>query len=243
MHKKHKRFHKSKPRQSWFRLRIVLKILFVAVFIFSFWESWQFTKPKNFPINHVKVTATFEHIDPKFLQATIEPYLHNGFFYLNAFGLQHQLLKIPWIYTISVDRVWPDTLSINIIEQKAIAQWGENSLINAEGKIFSPAIETFPQNTPILFGQDSQVQNILKCYLEAKPLLAPLNLTITQLVFSPYHYWQITLNPDMTIFLREQNPIDQLKLLLNVYNKVTVGHNNPPKSIDLRYNNGLAVRW
>ena len=221
----------------------LLKISIISILFVLLWQGWQYTKPKNFPLKHVRVVATFQHISPQEIQKIAEPYLNNGFFYLNVFGLKHQLLKMPWAYDISINRIWPDTLSINIVEQQTIAKWGENSLINADGQIFSPDAATFPQNLPLLLGPDNSEANILQIYIAAQNLLKPLNLTIKQLILNPYHYWQIGTNTDTMVFLREQDPLLQLKFLVSVYSKIAVNHNTMPKTIDLRYNNGMAVKW
>ncbi|HBS51955.1 MAG TPA: cell division protein FtsQ, partial [Coxiellaceae bacterium] len=61
----------------------------------------------------------------------------NGFFYLNVISMRQQLLKLPWVYEASVQRKWPDTVVVNIIEQKPILQWGKNALVNPEGVVFA----------------------------------------------------------------------------------------------------------
>lgn len=224
------------------------KILLVVITILGtmgvlLWSLWNFTQSAYFPINHIKVFATYEHLNQNTLQKIIFPYTKSGFFYLNVRGMKQQLLKFPWIHAVSVKRQWPDTITINIVEQNPTLQWGEKALVNSEGTIFSPPLATFPKKLPIIFGPSNQVLEICTLYQKTVPLLERLDLTIKKLVLNPEHYWKILLSNNTIIYLKEKEPLNQIELLGKVYKKITTNHKQPPKSIDLRYQSGLAVKW
>ncbi len=209
----------------------------------SSWFAWSYTKPNNFPIKHVEIFATYEHLDQKTLQKTINEYLGNGFFYLNAISLKQQLLKLPWIYAVSIKRIWPDTLTINIAEQRAILQWGTDALLNSNGTVFSPPKNSFPKDLPIIFGPNEQEAEIFALYHKMLTTLEPLDLTIKKLILNPKNHWEVLLSNDTRIYFKKENPLSQLELLASVYRKITASRSQPPKSIDLRYNAGMAVKW
>lgn len=228
-------------RQGWIWL---FKVVAFGAIIFLLWYSLDYTKPSNFPIQQIKIISSYQHIDKKTLQNVIIPYINNGFFYLNVIGMKRRLLKLPWIYAISVQRKWPDTIVINIIEQHAVLQWGVKALVNHKGTIFKPLLTTFPTDLPIIFGPDKREFEIFTLYQQAKKSFALLNLFIKQLFFNPQHYWEILLSNNTIIYLKEVEPLKQIDFLVVLYPKITADHKYPPKSIDLRYNNdGLAVRW
>ncbi|HBY55705.1 MAG TPA: hypothetical protein DEG23_02685 [Coxiellaceae bacterium] len=223
--------------------RLFFKIIISGVIGFLLWYVWGYTKPRNFPINHVKIFATYEHVEQQSLQKAIDSYLNNGFFYLNVISMRQQLLKLPWVYEASVQRKWPDTVVVNIIEQKPILQWGKNALINPEGVVFAPPISTFPQGLPIIFGPEERELEIFTLYKKMQLLFEPLDLTVKQLILSPQHHWEILLSNNAVVYLKEAEPLSQLELLVNLYRKITADREKEPKSIDLRYNSGLAVKW
>ena len=232
---------KSKTKK--YLRKIFFGLLTLAVIGTSLYYGWEYTKPDNFPIKNAKIFATYEHVDKKPLQKVISKYLSNGFFYLNVNGMKQELLNFPWIYAVSVKRQLPDTITINVAEQHALLQWGEDALINPDGKRFSPKISTFPKNLPIIFGPEKQASEIFTTYQKMLRALEPLDLTIKKLNLNPRHFWELVLSNDAKVYLKEVNPVTQLELMANLYRKITANHSNSPKSIDLRYQSGLAVKW
>ena len=223
--------------------RLFLKIILMGAIGFLLWYAWGYTKPSNFPIIHVKIFATYEHVEQKFLQKAIDSYLSNGFFYLNVIGMKQQLLKLPWVYEVSVQRKWPDTVVVNVVEQKAVLQWGGKALVNAKGVIFAPSASTFPHGLATIFGPEDRKLEIFTLYKKMQPLFEPLDLVIKQLILSPEHHWEILLSNSAVVYLKEADPLGQVELLINLYRKITADREKEPKSIDLRYNTGLAVKW
>ncbi|MDR1057276.1 MAG: FtsQ-type POTRA domain-containing protein [Coxiellaceae bacterium] len=207
------------------------------------WCIWNFTQPIYFPINHIKIFATYEHIKQGDLQKTISSYTDRGFFHLNVKGMKQQLLKSPWIYAVSVQREWPDIIKINIVEQHPILQWGKNALINSAGIIFTPSPITFPKELPIIFGPEEKEAEIFALYQKILLALEPLDLTLKKLILNSTHYWEILLNNNTVVYMKEAKSLNQIELLTNVYRKITADRVQAPKSIDLRYQSGLAVKW
>lgn len=225
------------------RAKLVFQVVVVVITACVLWYGFNYTKPNNFPINNVKIFATYEHVDQDSLQKTIAPYLENGFFYLNVIWMKQQLLKQPWIYSIAIRRAWPDTVVVNVVEQKAILQWGMKALINSAGDIFTPEVATFPQGLPMIFGPEGSEAKIFTLYHKVVELYKPLDLTIKQLILNPQRYWEVVFSNNMVVYLKEDDPLKQLELLAKLYKKITAEHDTAPKSIDLRYRTGLAVKW
>ena len=223
---------------------LLFKTIIVSALVVLLWCGWDYTQPNNFPIKQVKIVSANEHIDQEFLQKTIESYTKNGFFYLNVIGMKRQLLKLPWVYATSVQRKWPDTIIINIVEQQAVLQWGDKALINDKGEVFAPPFSTFPKGLPVIFGPEERTFEIFTLYQKAQQCFEPLGLVIRQLFFNPQHYWEILLDNDTVIYLKESDPLRQLGVLVDLYRRITADHKGQPKSIDLRYyTGGFAVKW
>jgi len=223
--------------------KLLLKATILGALCCLIWYGWEYTKPVNFPIKNVKIFATYDHVEQKPLQKIVSSYLDNGFFYLNVIGLKQQLLKLPWVYAVSIQRQWPDTVTINVAEQHPILQWGTKALINPEGTVFTPPPSSFPKDLPIIFGPQEKEPEIFALYQKMLLTLEPLDLVIKQLVLKSHHHWEIILNNNTIVYLKEAEPITQLELLASLYRKVTAEHDKPPKSIDLRYQSGLAIKW
>lgn len=223
--------------------RIFLKYIFIGMFVFFGWYVWDYTGPKNFPIVRVKIFTENNHVEKKDLQEVIYPYLKSGFFHLNFVGLKKKLLTLPWVYKISLRRHWPNTLIVNVVEQKAILQWGGTALINQRGDVFAPDDSTFPKGLPIIFGPREKEKEIYSLYKTIVALFEPLDLAIKRMVLTSHNYWEIVLSNGTSLYLKKEKLLAQIELLVNVYRRITADHKKDPKSIDLRYKSGLAVRW
>ena len=223
---------------------LLFKIIVIGVIVLLLWSGWDYTKPSNFPIKTVQIISSYEHVDQALLQNKISSYIDNGFFYLNVIGMKRQLLKLPWVYVVSVQRKWPDAIVINIVEQQAILQWGAHALINPKGEVFMPPSSTFPKGLPVIFGPKEREFEIFTLYRKAQQLFESLDLVVEKLSFNQQKYWEILLSNETVVYLKESDPLGQLGLLTDLYRRITANHEYPPKSIDLRYNtDGLAVKW
>lgn len=227
---------------------IFIKLLLTALLAFLAWNIYDFTRPDHAPIKKVKVVATYAHITAQQLQETIKPFLASGFFYINVIRLQNQLMQFPWVHHALVAREWPATLIIKIDEQTPFANWGRVALLNQEGKLFTPAPSTFPQHLPTLSGPEDQITTIIDSYLKMSKLLAQLNFSITEIDLNPQHIWHLTVLAAATpqnkieILVAEDKAIARLERLTKVYHKILAHHQTPIQLIDLRYNNGIAIR-
>ena len=73
---------------------------------------------ERFPITTIKVAASYQRVTHKELENVLAKYLSASFFSLPVAQLQTELSALNWIDTAYVERVWPDTLKIKIVEKK-----------------------------------------------------------------------------------------------------------------------------
>jgi len=224
-------------------LRRTLVFLTAVFFVVLIYFIVLNTKPSSAPIKKIKIVANFTHLSRPDLQGIINPYLKNGFYYCNTFGLKRKLLELPWVYAVTIERIWPDTFIISFVEQTPVAKWNERALFNSAGVLFSPPRVTFPTGLPILSGPEGGDQEIFQQYREMQHLLEPLKLKIEQLALSPQHYWIVRLNNGTSLYLGETANLSQLRMLVGLYSRIMANHPTAPIAIDMRYSNGLAVKW
>ncbi len=223
--------------------RTIRLLLVIAVAMGLLW-GWYIAKdPDRFPIRSIKVQATYQHVDRLSLENIIMPYVNHGFFNLNTSHLQKQLLELPWLADAKIHRIWPDTIVIKLTEQQAAAKWGNISLINADGQIFTPALNTFPSGLPVLNGPDNEVEQLWQYYREMSAILAPLGLKIKELNLNARQALNLILTDDTQILLGRTHAEDRLKQFASVYKKIFTSSKVSARTVDLRYDNGLAISW
>lgn len=238
-------FKEPKKKFSWQFLLTSFKILVVGVILVVIvWNVYTLHQRNDFALEKVKVVATYEHLDSKMLQNIIESCVSTNFFDVDTANLRRELLRLPWVYRVSIRRKWPDTILVNIEEQKAIAQWKDEALLNIDGMLFTPPKETFPVGLPLLNGPEDDIQEVVNNYRKMEAMLETLGFKITQLAVDEQYVWRVTLNTEGNILLNSDNVLEDLQKFVDIYPKIIANHPNEViEMVDLRYKDGMAVKW
>lgn len=225
--------------KKWGRKILAICFIFAALF----WGWSKLSNPETFPVRSVKIIDVSTHIDHQTIQRTIIPYLENGMLWLNISRLQNAIAELPWVQQVILTRKWPDQLVIQIIEQVPIARWNNTQLLNKQGDVFMPDASTFPPNIPSLYGPQNQQNTVWQAYNAINQLLAPISLEIASITMLPDQAWDITLNNGLHLLLGQDDVINRIKRFTAVYPKIFVGHTNDVDYVDMRYSDGLAIKW
>lgn len=205
--------------------------------------GWRLLDPATLPIKHVRIEGNFQHLSPKKMQTMVSEVIRGGFFNLNVTSINNALLKEPWVHWVSVQRIWPDGLSVQVKEQSAMGHWNGNSLLNASAQIFSPQGADLISNLPFLSGPADTQHLVLNRYNEIQQVLSTLSIQINSLSLSERRAWQIQLEDGPLVILGRsdvENRIDRFT------GSVLAGLGKDlsrVKKIDMRYTNGFAVEW
>jgi cell division protein FtsQ len=221
------------------RFFILLIVVIIAVWIHVLLKN-----PKFMPLQHIKIDATYQHTKPTTIARITAPYVENqGLFSVDVAALKQALLAEPWIYKIDVKRIWPNTLEIVVIEQQPVARWNNHDLLNANADVFTPKPSAIPLNLPLFRGPDEQQQLVLQLWQQINTTVAPLGLSITELDLNQRHAWRMIMSDGTVIILGKNDVLKRLQNFVAAYPKIFSPPVRIPKSVDLRYENGLAVQW
>jgi cell division protein FtsQ len=171
------------------------------------------------------------------------PLVSKGFFAVEVEFVKERILQLPWVADVSVRRVWPDQVIVVVTERDPIAFWNETSLLSSSGEIFSPKENTFPTGLPHFSGPDGEQIHMLEFYSKIDHTLRPLHLKITQLELTPYLSWNMMFAGGMKVHLGYKDVLTRINHFVKVYPKIVGERAADVDYIDLRYPNGLAVRW
>ncbi len=247
-----KKFHKKKQQATakasaapriinWSRwsLYLVGLLLLSAVV----WGYQLLHDAKRFPITRIRVVGGDKHMTRSQLQQAILPWVQDGFFNVNVRRLRHALSDLPWVADAEVQRVWPSEVVIKVYEQNAIATWNGRALLNEQGEVFTPDVDSFPSGLVQLQGPRSQSLEVVQAMQQMDKIISKLGLHITQLQLSLRHSWKIHLNNGMTVILGQKNSLERLQRFVRVYPKLFANAPQTVEYVDLRYSNGIAVKW
>lgn len=249
--KRHRQSHYVKQRQpasvpgqwhSWLRV-ITVNVVIAVLICVGYWLYLQVTNPRAMPFRQVTVIGDAQHIPPALLETTVLSHLQGGFFSLNVAQLKQGLLTLPWVFSVSIRRVWPSRLVINVAEQKPLAQWGAYAVMNQQGVIFYPEISSIPSNLPLLFGPEDSESRVVAEYQAFNQQISGLGLTVCRLIETPRLAWRLQLSNGIEVLLGRQNIDARFAQFVQLYAEIIGSHAKQVRRVDLRYPNGLAIQW
>lgn len=235
----------STPSRSWLSLILFyLSIALVLLVIIGGVFLWRWVhEPGVFPIRHVKVEGDLTHESPSAIEKTLQSGMQGGFFSLQDSAAKQGLLAMPWIARVSFRRVWPDTVTVKIIEQKAVARFGKNGVLNENGDVFYPDSKTIPLNLPDLEGPVDQSKVLFQFYQNINTVAHLIGLSVTALHENAEQSWDLVLSNQTKVILGRQEALPRFNRFVAIYPKIIAISSTPMVSVDLRYPNGLAVQY
>lgn len=221
-----------------------IQLLVICALALALIYGWRWlSDPEEFPIRAVKIQAAREHVDQQTLQAQVLPYVTQGFIRLNVNQIKEKLEELPWIAEARVERIWPDTVIIHVMEQQAVARWGKLGVLNNKGHVFNPPVDTIPTNLPQLNGPYDQATALLDSYEQIVQVLKPLGLTLRKMDMDERLSMQLELNNGTRLLLGKLDPLPRLQRFAKVYPKLFTAQNTQAVYVDLRYENGVSIKW
>jgi cell division protein FtsQ len=217
-------------------------LLFSTIFLSLVFMLNEARFSRYFPIKTVRVYGV-NRVDQQEVQDLILPLVKHGFFAINVDYVRDRLLQMPWVANLNVRRIWPDKVEITVIERHAIANWNNEGLVSESGEIFSPKHETYPNDLPQFAGPAGKQVEMLKQFKQMNRILTPLHAKISYLELTPYATWKLKLDNGISMQVGHKDILTRLDHFVRVYPKIVGDQAALVDYIDLRYPNGVAVRW
>lgn len=215
----------------------------IAVIVSILCLCYQLIQPTTMPITLVKVSGEYRQTGEKAIENTARPWVEGSFFSIDLHALKYALMQLPWVAYVEIERKWPDTVAILIREEVPFAIWNERSLLNAEGKVFHPDVNTIPSTLPKLSGPDDKVQLILEGFLQAKKIVKALELDVLQFACDERSSLRLVLSNDIEVVLGRQEPMKRLERFVQLYDVIIGSNSQNARRVDLRYASGFTVDW
>jgi len=198
--------------------------------------------PERFPVNTIKVAASYQHVSHKELETLLESYANYSFFLLPVTKLCKDLKTLAWVDEAHVERIWPDIVKVSLVEKIPIAIWN-NALMSEKGDIFNPGVVARDWSLPELKGAANQMQQVLHVYQKMSKILTAYGLSIAKLTRRKNDAWELTLANGVTLRLGKQDLAHKLERFCKAYPAVFRDKLDTLASVDLRYPRGMAVQW
>ncbi len=195
----------------------------------------------NRPVTKVRMENQWQQVSEMEVSRLLAGYLGAGFFNLEVAALKQELETLPWVRQAEVTRLWPDSLSLNLQEEIAIARWGEDELLSQQGQAFKPANAALLTSLPRLAGPEGSQIDVMRQYQRLNELLFPAGLRLSALTLSERGSWELNVNNEIEIAAGREKLVERINRFIQFYNQSPDYAKSQIASVDLRYDNGLAV--
>jgi cell division protein FtsQ len=234
---------RSGPRWPWLRIdwrshgRKVAILLLVVASLGAL--SWAL----NRPVQVISMDGSFQRVSPGQIEQAVAPYLSSGFMSANLDQIEHAVERIPWVDHARVQRRWPMSLHVTVVEQTAAARWGDSGLLNTRGELFDRAAAHVPSELPRLSGPAGTETEVAQEYLSAAARMSEAGLRIAALRLDERGAWELDLDSGITVRLGRRDVDARLDRFIHTAAPVISHRANDVNYVDMRYSNGFAIGW
>ncbi len=198
---------------------------------------WAVHRP-YFQIHRTVVTGALHQVDQA-LVAKMAQRIEGGLFTTDLVAAATELKSIPWVRSVHLRRVWPDTLEVQVEEQVPVAYWGDDDLLNTRGEVFAAE---YLGNLPHFAGPRDTGPEVLQAWQRFNSILQPSGHRIEELTMSERGGWMLVLEDDSHWLLGRDQGAKRLSRLMAAWPVLRQDGAIPAGStVDLRYPNGFAV--
>lgn len=193
-------------------------------------------------ITEVQLNGDLERLKPTDIKEMVSPYVGQSFWRIDLERLHADILHLDWVYKVKVKRRWPNKLILEITEQKPVARWSEDGLLNQEGDIFYPYdIDSF-QRMVVLDGSAIQSRALLQKLQVFQDAFSKLNWTIDSMTAQADGVWRIHFLSGATLLLDDDDWQGKLDRFIRAYPKTQQDLRKFAHVFDLRYSNGFVIK-
>ena len=222
---------------------LILVLLFAASAAGIAWVGVGIVAADRWPIRWLEVNGEFQRISAEQLRASLASEMNSSFFTVDLRGLEESAKSTFWVSTARVRKEWPDTVIVMVDEYEPVAHWNRGQLVSRQGEAFEVPDADELQGLPWLEGPEARLDDVLSAWVTINERLTALGLEVQHLALDERGSWSLRLDNGTQVYLGRNSKEERLQRLLSSWDALMEEQEVPPRGIDLRYTNGLAVAW
>ena len=223
--------------------RALIVVMLIAVTAALALAYRELTRPGSLPLRVIEIQGEFRHLDATAIERTVTAAIDGGFFSCDLPRLRDAVLAMPWVEEVSIRRIWPDRLRMQVSEQIPLARWGEDALVNVHAQVFRPPSLDNYDGLVRLSGPDGSERRVVEFLQAGLPPARARGLAIREVRLDQRRHWWLVFDDGLTLSLGRERVAERLADFFRVYPGLVAYRGQPPVRVDMRYGNGLAVRW
>jgi len=195
------------------------------------------------PVRSIVIDGPFQRVAAVEVQQAALGALKGGIVSADLDRLRKAVEALAWVDRARVQRLWPDRIRIEIVEQQAAARWGEDSLLNTRGELFAAGVRLVPPELPRLEGPEGTEEQVAQRYLAIQDRLSQLGFQVVALRLDARGAWELDLSTGVTVRLGRRQVDERMDRFVQFGAPVISGRAAEIRYVDMRYSNGFAIGW
>lgn len=224
----------------WWKILLVLMVFVVAVFVLL--QALE-RAPKR-PLMLDKTDLTHAQINS--VQSAIEPLGDMQFFTADLAGVHRAVSALSWVEHASVRRDWQQGIVVSVLPRRAVANFGSQYLLDANGKVYVPADERELMNKTLVnlySSHATDASDMMKQMRRVNEWFTPLGMTAQDVTLTSRRTWLIRFSNGLRVVVDHENTEQKLYSLSSLLQGKLAKDLPKMQSVDLRYKNGFAIAW
>src|ERR1700681_3802694 len=201
------------------------------------------TWARDRPVRVISMDGSFQRVSPGQIEKAVAPFSQAGFMSADLDGIQRAVEAVPWVERARIQRRWPNSLHVTVIEQTAAARWGESGLLNTRGELFVRSAAHVPAELPRLSGPEGTESQVAQRYLSVEGRMLEAGMRIAALRLDERGAWEMDLDSGVTVRLGRRDVDARLERFIRTASQVISHRLNDITYVDMRYSNGFAIGW
>jgi len=154
------------------------------------------------------------------------------------------LPQSTWPGEVSVRKLWPDTIIVRVARRDVVGRWADTGYLTPRGDILATA--DGPTDVPVFdcaLSSPGEAADIFKFLQE---MAGASGMSISRVTENAIGEWQLGFSvpgADPTVMLGAERLPQRMRRFLAAWAGLLGQHAAAVDYVDLRYENGSAVRW
>ncbi|MAG00974.1 MAG: hypothetical protein CL388_07185 [Acidiferrobacteraceae bacterium] len=230
---------------------VALSAVGIIILVAGILVTDRVVRPGAFPMRVLQLVGEFNHLKQSEIEAIVMPLATGNFFTLDVEDIDRAVEAQPWVSQAKVMRYWPDTLQVEVQEQRPVAKWQEKSWLSPQGEVLVLPHSGGLKVMPKLNGPDGMAPTVLSRFRQWNQLLNGVGLALNALSRTAVGTWNLNVSSfqigaeqdrDFELTVSEVEADFRLGRFIRLYSQNNEeGWRQQIRRIDLRYPNGMAV--
>ena len=212
-------------------------LIFFILFIFSF-----IYVSINQPIASINIEGDIKRVSKKGIETIVLELKNQGFLTVNQSKYKNKLETIDWVKSVKINKQWPNTINVVVLEDDVIGLWNERLLLNSSGELYALDQRVVPDELIQFSGPEDRENEVYSRYKLYNDELATRGILIEKIELDLRGSWVITIRPSIKIKLGEENTRERFERFLTVWDQSLLENFELISYIDLRYSEGFVIK-